>query len=184
MCFPCDWWGRSREEVWTRQRRGRINGRKWCNHNLAEQKQKVRSPLHEDGSWEKAETVLDTDIGKLALPLIRIIERDPRLNFKRQAKQLHSFCSSSSGSGVAIVLMCLFYWNYDVYNLVVKRPTLLFLVLISVSGGLFSWLDARHSASTAAINSKKAQWKRELGTYRWEFLLSPNEAEPKKYYNK
>lgn len=49
--------------------------------------------------------------------------------------------------------------------LVVKYQTLCLLVLSSLSGGLFSWLDERHSVSREAINNKKAQWKRELGTY-------------------
>ena len=40
---------------------------------------------------------------------------------------------------------------------------LLLSVLISVSGGLFSWLDGRHSASRLALSRKKAQWRRELG---------------------
>lgn len=62
----------------------------------------------------------------------------------------------------------------------VKYQTGLFLVLISTSGGLFSWLDGIHSASREAINRKKAYWKRELGVEQWEFLVSPNDAESNK----
>lgn len=38
-------------------------------------------------------------------------------------------------------------------------------LLFRLSGCLFSWLEERQSFSRSAIDAKKAQWKRELGTH-------------------
>lgn len=41
------------------------------------------------------------------------------------------------------------------------------LLFLRLSGGMFSWLEERQSDSKAAIEAKKAQWKKELGTYSY-----------------
>lgn len=44
-----------------------------------------------------------------------------------------------------------------------------------LTGGLFGWLEERQSESRAAIDARKAQWRRQLGTHRF-YLQTPKTA--------